>query len=185
MTDEEKIEIKKLFPFIGHIKDDGIREKVIEVWVRVWKQSGYLTIEEALMTGPPEDTLAKHINAVTNAAFTLASQYQQEYGLPVDLDILLAGALLHDVDKMIIYKKKGNTVEVSDIGKRIPHGSYGGYVALEVGLPLEVVHMIITHSSACTWKPTSIEDIFLHYADFAKIRAVQFALGWKIPPNNW
>ncbi len=179
MTSKKK-DIEHLFPLLKEIEDDSIRDKVIEVWLRVWKESGYPTLEEVPQRGPAQDTLVKHTNAVANGAFALARQFQQEYGLPVNLDILLAGALLHDVDKLLIFEKKGSNVEYSEFGKKIPHGSYGGYIALEVGLPIEVVSLVITHASTCTWEPVSVEGILLHHADFAKIHAVKLALGWKV-----
>jgi putative nucleotidyltransferase with HDIG domain len=181
MTVEEEKYIKYVFPFVEKIRDDGLKDGVIKVWLRLWRESGYSTLEEAPMRGPVQDTLVKHTNAVTNAALALANQFQEEYGFPVNLDILLAGALLHDVDKLVIFKKKAGNIEFSDMGKKLPHGSYGGHVALELGLPMEVAHLIFTHSLACTWDPVTIEGIFLHHADFAKIDAVNLASGWKAP----
>ncbi len=171
--------IKQVFPLIEKIKDDSIRDKVVKVWARVWKESGYATLEEAPMVGPAEDTLVKHTNAVTNSSSALASQFQEEYGYPVNLDTMLAGALLHDVDKLVIYERKDGKVGYSPLGKKIPHGSYGGHVALEEGLPMEIVSLIITHAGVCTWDPVSVEGVFLYHADFAKIDAVRFVLGWK------
>ncbi|MFC1847640.1 HD domain-containing protein [Chloroflexota bacterium] len=176
MTKEEEY-ILKVFPLVKQIQDDGIRNKVIKAWLIMWKESGYRTLEEAPMRGPAQDTLVKHTNAVTNGAFTLATQFQQEYGLPVNLDVLLAGAILHDIDKLVIYERKGNTVDYSALGKMYPHGSYGGHVALDVGLPMEVVSLIITHSQPCTWEPASVEGNLIHHADYAKIDSVRLALG--------
>lgn len=171
MRADEENYIKRVFPLLEKIKDNSLRDKVSKVWVRLWRESGYFTLEEAPKPGV-KDTLIKHTNAVSRAAFALAIELQQEYELTVNIDILLAGALLHDVDMLVLYQKKESNVEKSDLGKKIPHGTYGGHIALEEELPTEVVNLIVTHSLASTWEPVNIEGIILHHADLAIYQAV-------------
>lgn len=179
MTPEEKRYIQKVFPPIRRIKDAGIRNKVIDAWYTVWKESGYAALEDAVMRGAVQNTLVRHTNMTTESAFALAIQFAHEYGVSVDLDVLLAAAILHDIDKSLIFEKKEGSADFSSFGKKIPHGAYGGHIALQVGLPVEVASIVMTHAKDCTWEPVSVEGIFIYYADLANYYAANMAFGWK------
>jgi hypothetical protein len=43
---EEKKYIEKLFPRIRDIKNDDLRDKVINVWLKAWEMSDYKRIED-------------------------------------------------------------------------------------------------------------------------------------------
>ena len=178
MTREEARAVREYFPLIRKIKDKDIRDKVIKAWVRVWKESDYRDLREAPFSPDPEDsseTLVNHINATTSLALVAAEQFQEEYGVKVDLDVLLASAILHDLDKAVLYQRKGNEVVHSGLGNKIPHGAYGMHVALELGLPLEVVHIIVTHSSFINMEPNTVEGVIIQKAEHVKIAARHIA----------
>ena len=124
-SEEEIRSISQCFPLIKQIKQDDIREKVIQVWVRLWRASGYARFERVPhlpSDKPPQQTLVKHINATAEAALAVAKQLKEEYGLPINFDYLIAAAILHDVDNLVIYKEKEGRVEQSELGKMIPMG---------------------------------------------------------------
>ena len=62
-------------------------------------------------------------------------------------DYLIAGALLHDVGKLMELARDpdGKTVK-SDNGKLLRHAFTGVYLAMANDLPDEVVHIIAVHS---------------------------------------
>ncbi len=174
MTKEEARDVRELFPLVRKIRDKGIREKVTEAWVRMWKESGYGDLREAPFSAEPQDsneTLVNHTNATARLALTAAEQFQEEYGIKVDFDVLLASAILHDLDKAVVYQRKGNGVVHSELGRKIPHGAYGMHIALEVGLPLEVVHIIVTHSTLINMEPNSVEGVIIQKAEYVKLDA--------------
>ncbi|MFC1987016.1 HD domain-containing protein [Chloroflexota bacterium] len=83
----------------------------------------------------------------------------------MNLDYLIAGAILHDLDKPLIYHRKQDKVVYSEVGEMIPHGTYGVHVALELGLPLEIVHVIITHTAYCAVNPSTVEGVIIQKAE--------------------
>ena len=168
--------INQCFPLIKQIKSDDIREKVIEAWMRVWRASGHARLERAPhlpSDKPPQQTLVKHINASVEAALAVARQFEEEYGIPVNFDYLIAAAILHDVDNLVIYEEKEGRIEQSELGKMIPHGVYGAYIALEVGLPLEIVHVIATHTPQCAVDCRTIEGVIIVHCERAKLYALR------------
>jgi len=174
VTKEEARTVKEYFPLIRRIKDKGLREKVTEAWVRIWKESGYSDLREAPFSPYPQDSdenLVRHTNATTKLALVAAEQFQDEYGIKVDFDILLASAILHDLDKAVIYRREGNKVVFSELGNKIPHGAYGMHIALELGLPLEVSHVIITHSNLINMEPNTVEGVLAMKAEYVKLVA--------------
>ena len=175
-SDKEIRGVSECFPLIKQIEDEGIREKVIQVWVRLWRESGYTRLEQAPQLPSdklPQQPLVRHTNAVANAALTVARQLEEEYNIPINFDYLIAAALLHDVDNLVVYAEKGGRVERSELGKMIPHGVYGAHVALEVGLPLEIVHVIATHTPQCAVDCSTIEGRIISHCDFINVEVLR------------
>jgi 7,8-dihydroneopterin 2',3'-cyclic phosphate phosphodiesterase len=122
-------------------------------------------------------SFVKHCNSAVRGALSLATLYKEEYGININFDILIAAALLHDVDKMLIYERKGERVEMSELGQKLRHGVYGAHAALDEGLPLEVAHVIATHSPQSGAYPTTVEGAIIQYADLADMEAALLSSG--------
>jgi putative nucleotidyltransferase with HDIG domain len=176
--------INQWFPLVSKIKDATLRQKVVGLWVRIWRESGYKELVEAPNL-PSEDHLdenvVSHTNAVTKAALALADQIHEHYKLDINFDLLLGAAILHDIDKPVTLKKGNDGVGHSELGKTIPHGTYGAYVALEAGIPTEIVNVICTHTKNSTAKPGTVEGVIVYHADVACISALRAAQ--KRPPG--
>ena len=89
--------------------------------------------------------------------------------VPINRDVLIAGALLADVGKPLEYEKdaQGN-VKKGHYGDMLRHPFSGVALCYKHGLPPEVMHMVATHSfEGDPPKVTrSIESIIFHHADF-------------------
>lgn len=167
MTPEERAYIGRLFPPLEEIGSADLREKVAAVWVRLWKESGYPRIEDAPWWVPRRHetkvTNVRHVNEVALCAMKLAD-VAEFAGVPVDRDLLLAGALLQDADKLTLFHPE--SFEETVIARSAQHTFYGAHVALEAGLPWEVVHLILSHSKNTNVRPRTTEAVLLHYADY-------------------
>lgn len=167
---EEKEYVRQLFPIVDQIKDQLVRDKVIEVWLRCWHESRWEKIELAganVEIPPGRESLVLHTNFIASAALYISGLVRSTLSLPVNSDVLLAGALLHDVSKLNELGPDGEGGEqLTDIGSRIDHAAYGAYMALEVGLPLDIVHIIFSHTPLSASMPKSFEALIVSYADF-------------------
>ena len=84
----------------------------------------------------------------------------------INQDYLIAGALLHDVGKLLEYEiKDGNAVK-SEYGKVFRHPTSGSKLAWECDLPDEIVHIIYAHSHEGDNLKRSPGAIIVHHCDF-------------------
>jgi HD superfamily phosphodiesterase len=84
----------------------------------------------------------------------------------LDLDTIIAAGLVHDVGKLLEYCRKGRAVSKSKHGRLVRHPISGYGLALEVGLPLEIAHIIAAHSREGDAVKRSREAIVIHHCDF-------------------
>jgi putative nucleotidyltransferase with HDIG domain len=87
--------------------------------------------------------------------------------LPVDMDILISGAILADVGKLLEYEldKKGKSVQ-GKYGKYLRHPFSGVSLAEQCGVPAAVCHIIATHSGEGDMVKRTVEAYIVHHADF-------------------
>ena len=159
--------VEKLFPAMKKIKDESIREKVVEAFLRGLQDGVYEKIEECPFWAPwrqkVEWSLVDHVNQVTACAMAIGDVVKEVQGIDVKMDHLIAGALLHDLDKLVGFTVDGEPTEITS---KTPHGFYSAHVAMDVDLPLDVVHMILSHTAVSVQGPKTIEALILHYADY-------------------
>jgi putative nucleotidyltransferase with HDIG domain len=80
-----------------------------------------------LLIDPCPFTYADHARAVTGASMAAAAVMKERYGdkCAIDMDALRAGALLHDVGKLLEYAEKDGKYVKSRNGKFLRHPSPG------------------------------------------------------------
>ena len=120
--------------------------------------------------------LLEHTLVVVRHALESARDYE-----PVDRDVLLAGALLHDVGKIREYSWK-RSIGYTDEGRLIGHVVLGAMMADAAMRELQrepegfndtlrrhVLHMILSHHGKLEWGapvvPKTREALLLHHAD--------------------
>ncbi len=180
MEKKDRDYILSLFPTIVRIKDRDLREKVIRTWFNAWKRSNFLRIEDVHQFEPARNrihyTNVDHTNQVCQACERMATIPSEILGLQLNLDYLRAGALLHDVDKMVVFDAQ--TGGWTEAGRRTPHAVAGASMARAEGLPEEVAHIIEAHSTKFSpHPPKSIEALILRHADLIVGNAVYMAQG--------
>jgi hypothetical protein len=173
MADDRRGPVWTLLPSLGDIVTADLATKVAAVWTRLWRESGFARIEDVpwwsvVRKGDAGKSvsLITHVNLVADCAKGLA-RVARRSGADVDLDVLLAGALLQDVDKLVLLDPQ--TFEPTEIALNSQHTFYGAHVALEEGVPWPVVHLILSHSKNTGVRPRTLEAVILHYADYAVV----------------
>lgn len=179
---EDDAYIRQLFPEIEKIGDKELAQKVVEIWVETWRASDWNRIEDVPKN--PENVgdrkLIPHVRAVTRQAVDVANAIQEYHDIPVDMDLLIAGSLLHDVSKMVEYGPNEGGSGKTKLGKLVQHGVYGAAKVVEKGLPTELTHMVVSHTTGSNKAPVTLECVILHYVDYADSDALLFAAGQKL-----
>lgn len=128
--------------------------------------------------------LLEHSLEVVHICENIASAYSEF----IDRDLLVTGALLHDIGKIAEYNVDSITFEMTDTGKLLGHIVLGKEFIdnkiQEIGefpeeLRLALDHMMIAHHGEKDWGspevPKTIEAFSLFHADLVSARINQFA----------
>ena len=162
MTREELIE---LFPEMELIQDKTLKEQTIRTWLKVCEACEWESLTDIPFSGKftaDPDNLVYHTRMTTLFSHAIAVQSNAYMETKVNVDYVVAGALLHDVCKPIEYSPKGGK---SAWGKQITHSVYGICVAREEGMPLEILHIIASHTKLMGIPNQSLEAIIVHQCD--------------------
>ena len=161
----ERKDIKKIFSEeLQWIKDVDLSKKVVEVWLEASKEGNWKRLDDIPFTLLFENSgnLVDHTKRVTH----LAKAVKDERNEKIDQDILISGALLHDVGKLLEYTIKNGKIIKSEYGKKFRHPVSGALLAKKLGLPDEVIHIIYSHSHEGDDTKRSIEAYIVHHCDF-------------------
>jgi putative nucleotidyltransferase with HDIG domain len=178
ITDELCARVRKELPEVEQIGDAGLAAKVVEAWALALASSSFGAIAEIEPSGNPgvntlkRGTQADHIRGVTRMALAVAEQLQMQLpDLRVDRDILIAGALCHDIGKPWEFDPENRRRWEADPHAAglpsIRHPAFGVHVCLTVGLPEEVAHCAAAHSGEGELLVRSLENTIVHHVDYA------------------
>ncbi len=184
VNDELRASVRRELPEVEQISDPELRDRVVEAWARALAGSSFNRIAEIPPSGNPgtpaleHGTQADHIRGVTRLALGIADELCENFeDLTVDRDVLIAGALCHDVGKPWEFDPR-NQQRWSDAPGAVGHPSirhpaYGVHICLSVGLPEAVAHMAGAHSAEGELIKRSLENTILHHADHAFWRVLE------------
>jgi 3'-5' exoribonuclease len=137
------------------------------VWARFAEAPGGKLWHHAYLGG-----LAEHTLSLARVCDVLAVYYKQ-----LDRDLLLAGALLHDIGKISELETKAG-IDYSIDGRLLGHITLGAILVEKrikqiEGFPEEtrrqLIHLVLSHQGdgemGSPVKPMTVEGLVLHYAD--------------------
>ena len=168
--------MKELLEVAGKIKDRNLREKTTELLKKPAVSNPEITYPAARFDEIPAWAVGSHHSytggeldhtvSIARIALGLAEHFEKIYGIKVNKDHLISGALLHDIMKCFIIKKgvKG----WGFTGTNLDHGFFSAAELYARGFPEEVIHIVAAHggdrgSSAAN--PRTIEGMLVYYAD--------------------
>jgi putative nucleotidyltransferase with HDIG domain len=169
------MKIKEFWPELDWIKDKELRESTTKTWEIALERS-VLTPDDlnripfTLLAGPDlKVSFMDHKRCVVHVARESALKMIDFFGdeLPIDLDVVIAGAILADVGKLLEYEldDKGNSYQ-GTYGKYLRHPFSGVSLAEECGVPAPVCHIIAAHAGEGDMIKRSVEAYIVHHADF-------------------
>lgn len=175
-----KEKIKKLWPEIDWIQDQALKEKVIDCWTFAIENSS-LTVEDleeipfTLLIKDCKISFIKHKRTCVHLAVEIAKIMKKNFGdfININMDYLIAGAILIDVGKLLEYEKVDSKIVTSKAGTLVRHPFSGLAIAARFNLPYEVQHIIATHSKEGDLGKRTIESIIVHHADFVSFEPFQ------------
>lgn len=165
--------VEKLWPELQWIQDEGLRESTTQTWITVMERSpldpdDLRRIPFTLLIPDCPATFMEHKRCVVHIARKSAEAMHEFLGkgLTIDLDTVIAGAILADVGKPLEYEIVDGEPRQSARGKALRHPFTGVAVAMECGVPDEVCHIIAAHAAEGDLVQRTTEAIIVHHADF-------------------
>jgi putative nucleotidyltransferase with HDIG domain len=166
-------DVRRLWPEMEWIADGELRARVARTWERALDLSP-LTPDDleripfTLLVKDCPATFMEHKRCVVHIARRSAEAMLEFMGnsLPIDTDVVVAGAILADVGKLLEYEKVDGETRQSARGKALRHPFTGVALAMEAGVPDAVSHIIAAHAGEGDLVQRSTEAIIVHHADF-------------------
>lgn len=155
------------------IKDEALRKSVADTWELALSKS-VLTADDlqkipfTLLVPGCKVSFMAHKVSVVHIAKDCGEQINKFYGndLPVNMDVLIAGAILADVGKLLEYEMKDGKAVQGNYGKYLRHPFSGVSLAEQCGCPPAVCHIIAVHAGEGNMVKRTTEGFIVHHADF-------------------
>ncbi len=168
-------EILELWPELEWIQDIELREKTAKTWELAMEKSVMTaddlnTIPFTLLCGPDlKVSFMAHKRCVVHVARESGIKMNEFFNdeLSVNIDVLIAGAILADVGKLLEYEKDKEGKSIQGVyGHYLRHPFSGVSLAEQCGVPAEVCHIIATHAGEGDMVKRTTEAYIVHHADF-------------------
>ncbi len=165
--------VRRLWPELNWIEDKELRDRVTETWVRAFELSPLAPedldrIPFTLLVPNCPVTFMEHKRCVVHIVRHAAEAMQDFMGraLPIDMDTVIAGAILADVGKLLEYENVNGKTRQSQRGELLRHPFTGVALAMECGVPDRVCHIIAAHAAEGDLVKRTTEAYIVHHADF-------------------
>jgi len=166
-------EVAELWPELEWIEDADLREKTTATWLLAFERSPLTPADLnempfTLHVPNCEVSFMAHKRLVVHVALECAKKIGDfmNTAMPIDRDVLIAGAILADVGKLLEYEKVDGHSRQSRRGQYLRHPFTGVGLAQECGVPDAVCHIIATHAGEGNLVKRTAEAYVVHHADF-------------------
>ncbi len=167
--------MEKLIELTNRIEDKELRKKVIDYLKnptlshkdfkkypkeKIERAKTYFTVGGNTV----ERDVLNHTISVVETCISIADSIEKNFGTKIKKDILIAGALVHDIMKIYEWKlTKGGTEHT---GIMLDHSFLGVSELYRREFPEEVIHLVASHfGEGGTTPPRTIEAFTLHNVD--------------------
>jgi HD superfamily phosphodiesterase len=180
--------ILELLPEINWVKDATLREAVVQCHIDAlqeghWQPHELDAMPFALSFPNCPTSYLRHVRAVTRMCRFVLEEYNTIYqgqgNFLLDHDKLIAGALLHDIGKLLEWAKIPNgKFGKSEAGKYLRHPLSGIVVAMRNGIPADIAHIIAYHAHEGDSAKRSPEAVIVNKIDMMNFDSIKSHLGY-------
>lgn len=193
ITDADRAGVRADIPELELIGDAEMCRLAVEAWCFSLCCSDFHRISEMPPEGNPGSPVlrrgsqADHIRIVTRLSMAMAREAIAMWPeVRVDHDVLVTGAICHDVGKPYEFDPANRARWAADPSvagqPSFRHSVFGMHVCLTVGLPVEVAHIAVGHSFEGQYMGVSSECMIVRLADHDSWQ-IAGALGMLTPES--
>lgn len=166
-------QLLKLFPMFQEIADDDLRSRAMNAMSLAMEKGGWnaenISLCPVTMNWKSCDvSWVEHVTDVAmlcSMEYEVLSRYYVRHGVPFSRDIVICGALLHDIGKLTEFTCVGGRAEHSTNYELMRHPLSGAIIAAQAALPDSLVHLIATHSFEGERSYQTAESAFVRSID--------------------
>ncbi len=168
----------RLKKILDKIRDDNLRGKVAQL-----VEEPSMEIDGRIYTGLPLNRSPgsvsrhhsypggwlEHVVATAKISLALSDVIKRVYHGKVNTDLVLSGALLHDLFKPLTYVEKENgTYDVTPLAERLDHLTLITSELIRRGFPLPLIHIACAHYGEYgPMRPRTLEALIVQIADIS------------------
>jgi putative nucleotidyltransferase with HDIG domain len=175
-----KAKLIDLIPEFNLIQNTALREKVLNAWAEAMEMGGWVVEDLAAMPFALSIekcpvSLQEHVRVVTQTCIHIGKLLSESYNhrIVINMDYLIAGALLHDIGKLFEITREKGKFRKSRSGFLLRHPFSGVAHCYKHGIPEEILHIIALHSKEGEGAERTTEAIILHHADFVNFETIK------------
>lgn len=173
-------DILEMYPELQWISDEKLRMQCVEAYVTAYAAGGwdhdnaaFLPVSLKRVETPAMNHQVDHVRVVTDLAVKMYDALEEKYQQQTNLrDIVIAGALLHDIGKLTEFAYKHDKLGHSNNANIMRHPLSGAILASNAGICEEVVHIIATHSFEGDKSYRSLAATIVKMADDASFQYI-------------
>jgi len=180
ISDEIRQGVRDDLTMLNEIEKEEVRDWVVEAWATSLHFNNFSAIHELQGSGLKDHAVEKngnqatHLNGVAMLAKAMGEVFlKKNPDFDIDIDIMIASALLHDVGKTIEFNMEKRELWMNEPWKEgtlgVPHTAYGYYICKLIGLPDYLCHVAMYHCREADGRKVfrSIYCDIVHRADYA------------------
>lgn len=190
-----------VFPSYDEIDDPALCAGVRDAYALALAENGWGDLravpwlpDEQARLGLPDETNVEHVNDVAALATALADELlARRPDLGLDRDLVVAGALVHDISKLYEFSPEGaadgdgvaadtTDADATDDDRRsagtdyydlLGHPYVGVHVCEAAGLPVALSHIVLSHTGRTSVDPATLEAEVVKRADEVAAAAIR------------
>lgn len=176
--------ICELLPELAQVRDEALRNLTADAILAAIQQGGWN--EESIHRVPVtlnwrgcQCNLIEHIRAVTRMcidSYPTAARLFEQNGVPFERDVVVSGALLHDIGKFTEFALRDGKIVRGENADYLRHPLAGAILAWNAGLPPKLIHLIAVHSFEGERSYQSPESSFVRTVDDLIFKCTVFGL---------
>ena len=179
-------DLADVFPALDDVDDPALRAGVVEAYAVALGDTDWTDLrevpwlpDEQARLGLPDESNVEHVNEVAALATGMADTLlASRPAVDLDRDLVVAGALVHDVSKLYEFAAGRTGADAATpYYDLLGHPYVGVAVCERAGLPIEVSHVVLSHTSRTTVEPATLEAEVVRRADEVAAAAIRSRAG--------
>lgn len=183
----QRNDLEKEIPEINWIHDPNLRENTATLLCKAMNMGNWdaenINSSPVTLLRETDITSIEHLRdvcIVCHQLYPMVKKYCERHGVEFDYDVVICGALLHDVGKYPeVVAGENGCPRYSAQAKLMRHPLMGAILAAEEGLPEKIVHIIATHSFEGERSFHTAESQFVRSVDDLVFRMSVFGIPSK------